>query len=120
MERLENERKVIQESLQQSADQVTSQLAEATAQNTELLNKREVIVCRPYSSLRQQLKTQSCSINERYTCRPYSSLSRQLKTQSCSINEMFVSRSYSLLKQQLKTLELINKTRGMLEDLTAH
>lgn len=42
MERLENERKVIQESLQQSADQVTSQLAEATAQNTELLNKREV------------------------------------------------------------------------------
>lgn len=42
MERLENERKVIQESLQQSADQVTSQLAEATAQNTELLNKGEV------------------------------------------------------------------------------
>lgn len=71
MERLENERKVIQESLQQSADQVTSQLAEATAQNTELLNKREVCL--------QTLQ----------------------------------------LKQQLKTLELINKTRGILEDLTA-
>ena len=42
MDRLENERKVIQESLQQSADQVTSQLAEATAQNTELLNTKEV------------------------------------------------------------------------------
>nr|XP_022336836.1 huntingtin-interacting protein 1-like isoform X2 [Crassostrea virginica] len=41
MDRLENERKVIQESLQQSADQVTSQLAEATAQNTELLNTKE-------------------------------------------------------------------------------
>ncbi|XP_048733074.1 huntingtin-interacting protein 1-like isoform X3 [Ostrea edulis] len=41
MDRLENERKVIQDSLQQSADKVTSQLAEATAQNTELLNKQE-------------------------------------------------------------------------------
>jgi len=43
MQRMENERKVIQDSLQQSADQVTTQLAVATGKNTELESNNEVV-----------------------------------------------------------------------------
>ena len=39
---MENERKVLQESLQQSADEVTSQLAISTANNSQLEKTNEV------------------------------------------------------------------------------
>ncbi|KAJ8312658.1 hypothetical protein KUTeg_010031 [Tegillarca granosa] len=41
MERLEQERKIIQDSMQQSANEVQQQLAETTAQNTDLQQRRE-------------------------------------------------------------------------------
>lgn len=42
MERIEQERKVIQESLKQSADETSSQLAITMAKNTDLQTDKEV------------------------------------------------------------------------------
>jgi hypothetical protein len=39
---MEDERKVIQESLQNSADEVTQQLAQTTAKNTDLEKEKQV------------------------------------------------------------------------------
>lgn len=44
MVRMEEERKVIQESLQNSADEVTRQLAQTTAKNTDLEKDKQVWV----------------------------------------------------------------------------
>lgn len=44
MVRMEEERKVIQESLQNSADEVTRQLAQTTAKNTDLEKAKQVWV----------------------------------------------------------------------------
>ena len=45
MVRMEEERKVIQESLQNSADEVTQQLAQTTAKNTDLEKMKQVGKC---------------------------------------------------------------------------
>ncbi|XP_021375645.1 huntingtin-interacting protein 1-like isoform X2 [Mizuhopecten yessoensis] len=63
IQRMENERKVLQESLQQSADEVTSQLAFATSKNTELEKTEEQLEHKvktleeAKSSLMSQLQT---------------------------------------------------------------
>lgn len=44
MLRMEDERKVLQDSLQKSADEVTAQLAVTTAKNTDLEKVKQVIV----------------------------------------------------------------------------
>jgi hypothetical protein len=43
MDRIEQERKVIQESLKQSADETSSQLAMTMAKNTDLQTDKEVL-----------------------------------------------------------------------------
>lgn len=42
MLRMEEERQVVQDSLQKSADEVTQQLAQTTAKNTDLENCKQV------------------------------------------------------------------------------